>query len=87
MKNTARPCVDAAAVVELFDISPARACPPSCLTRAGVHRLMEMHTQKAQKHHTNTRHETHESAPPLHLSLSTSRHPELIQTAFGRDGG
>ena len=48
---------------------------------------MGMHTQKAQKHHTNTRHETHESAPPLHLSLSTSRHPELIQTAFGRDGG
>ena len=86
MKNTARPSVCGRGRGRGV-ISPARACPPSCLTRAGVHRLMGMHTQKAQKHHTNTRHETQESAPPLHLSLSTSRHPELIQTAFGRDGG
>lgn len=76
-----------AAHARLSTVVLFRACPPSCLTRAGVHRLMGTHTQKAQKHHTNTRHETHESAPPLHLSLSTSRHPELIQTAFGRDGG
>ena len=73
-------------VVELFH-PPTRMPTFVPYARAGVHRLMRMHTQKAQKHHTNTRHETHESAPPLHLSLSTSRHPELIQTAFGRDGG